>query len=49
MALAVEFGDEGLVVGVEGVGLVELLVEAVEAGAGDVEDFVGVGVEVGGE
>lgn len=49
MALAVEFGDECLVVGVEGVGLVEFFVEAVEAGAGDVEDFVGVGVEVGGE
>ena len=45
----VEFGDEGLVVGVEGVGLVEFLVVAVVAGAGDVEDLVGVGVEVGGE
>lgn len=45
----VELGYEGLVVGVEGVGLVELLVEAVEAGLGDVEDLVGVDVEVGGE
>lgn len=45
----VEFGDEGLVVGVEGVGLVELLVEPVVAGAGDVEDFVRVGVEIGGQ
>lgn len=49
MALAVEFGDERLVVGVEGVGLLELLVVAVVAGAGDVEDFLGVRVEVGGE
>ncbi len=45
----VELGDERLVVGVEGVGLVELLVVAVEAGAGDVEDLVGVRVEVRGE
>ncbi len=45
----VEFGDERLVVGVEGVGLFELLVVAVEALPGDVEDLVGVGVEVGGE
>ena len=45
----VELGDERLVVGVEGVGLVEHLVVAVEAGAGDVEDLVGVGVEVRAE
>jgi hypothetical protein len=45
----VELGDEGLVVGVEGVGLVELLVVAVEARARDVEEFVGVGVQVGGQ
>ncbi|GDY73331.1 hypothetical protein SAV31267_028160 [Streptomyces avermitilis] len=45
----VELGDERLVVGVEGVGLLELLVVAVVAGAGDVEEFVGVRVEVGGE
>ncbi|ELS52479.1 putative Aminopeptidase N [Streptomyces viridochromogenes Tue57] len=45
----VELGDERLVVGVEGVGLVELLVVAVEAGARDLEELVGVRVEVGGE
>ncbi len=45
----VEFGDECLVVGVEGVGLVEFLVVAVEAAGGEVEEFLGVGVEVGGE
>ena len=45
----VELGDEGLVVGVEGVGLGELLVVAVVALPGDLEQFVGVGVEVGGE
>ncbi|MGC0425535.1 hypothetical protein RKD32_001890 [Streptomyces sp. SAI-195] len=45
----VELGDERLVVGVEGVGLVELLVVAVEAGPGDLEEFVGVGVQVRGE
>ncbi len=45
----VELGDERLVVGVEGVGLGELLVVAVEAGPGDVEEFVGVGVQVRGE
>lgn len=43
----VEFGDECLVVGVEGVGFVEFLVVAVVAAAGGVEDFFGVGVEVG--
>ncbi|CAM5579270.1 hypothetical protein SBADM41S_10795 [Streptomyces badius] len=45
----VELGDEGLVVGVERVGLVELLVVAVVAGPGDVEDLVRVGVQVRGE
>ncbi len=45
----VELGDERLVVGVEGVGLGELLVVAVEAAAGDFEQFFGVGVQVGGE
>lgn len=45
----VELGDERLVVGVEGVGLLELLVVAVVALPGDLEEFVGVGVEVGRE
>lgn len=45
----VELGDERLVVRVEGVRLGELLVVPVVAGAGDVEDLVGVGVEVGRE
>ncbi|GAA3306497.1 hypothetical protein GCM10020295_62890 [Streptomyces cinereospinus] len=45
----VELGDEGLVVGVERVRLVELLVVAVEARARDVEDLVGVHVQVGRE
>lgn len=45
----VELGDEGLVVGVEGVGLVELLVVAVVARVRDVEEFFGVSVQVGGE
>ncbi len=45
----VELGDEGLVVGVEGVGLVELLVVAVVARVRDGEEFFGVGVQVGGE
>lgn len=45
----VELGYEGLVVGVEGVGLGELLVEAVVAGGAEVEDLLRVGVEVGGE
>ncbi len=45
----VELGDERLVVGVEGIGLVELLVVPVVALPGDLEQFVGIGVEVGGE
>ncbi len=45
----VELGDERLIVGVEGVRLLEDLVVAVEAAAGDVEDLHGVPVEVGPE
>ncbi len=45
----VELGDERLVVGVEGVGLLELLVVAVVALPGDLEELVGVHVQVRGE
>jgi hypothetical protein len=45
----VELGHERLVVRVEGVGLVEDLVVPVEAAPRDVQQFVGIGVELGGE